>query len=190
MDTRQYGGDPYGGQQQYPYGMPPMMMGMPPGMPPMPYGVSLSYVFQSRATSVDFAAGLPGRIQPICPTTGYDGCSNGVPASNDVNVAAWWWISNRPRYPRSIIISGLAAHSTPTATSRTPRRWIWRILPATSDESLWRMARDDVGWRFACSWIANGTAPGAKSWWANARRRTRVVPASSTSNPARRSTEE
>lgn len=33
---RQYGGDPYGGQQQYPYGMPPMMM----GMPPMGYGVS------------------------------------------------------------------------------------------------------------------------------------------------------
>jgi hypothetical protein len=32
------GGDPYAGQQ-FPYGMPPMMMGMPP-MPPMsPYGV-------------------------------------------------------------------------------------------------------------------------------------------------------
>lgn len=34
---RQYGGDSYGGgqQQHYPYGMPPMMM----GMPPMGYGV-------------------------------------------------------------------------------------------------------------------------------------------------------
>jgi hypothetical protein len=32
------GGDPYAGHgQQYPYGMPPMMMGMPPMSP---YGVS------------------------------------------------------------------------------------------------------------------------------------------------------
>jgi CCR4-NOT transcriptional complex subunit CAF120 len=35
---RPYSGDPYGGQQQYPYGMPPMMMGMPQMQ--MPYGVS------------------------------------------------------------------------------------------------------------------------------------------------------
>lgn len=33
------GGDPYAGQQ-FPYGMPPMMMGMPPMSP---YGVSASF---------------------------------------------------------------------------------------------------------------------------------------------------
>lgn len=83
------GGDPYA--QQYPYGMPPMMMGMPPMSP---YGVSPLYTRQWLWLTS--SAGISRWIQPIRPTASYDGSSDGIPTSDDDGPTTRW----RGRYSR------------------------------------------------------------------------------------------